>query len=171
MVKVGQVGRELLAGPPDALVDEAGVLPAVLLQDGELVREQPGHWRSDLGGDVVHPRLHPEADQVVLDRALLEPVKGAQHRGAVVGFAVVAAHLDPAAADAGAVADPREGILAAAGIAGQGGEPGRGLIGGQVLAELQQGTGADFAAASCPASDCTASQQMAAASRNQPCCW
>ena len=74
---------------------------------------------------------------------MLEPVEGVQHRGAVVGFAGVAAHLDPAAVDAGAVADPPEGILAAAGIAGQGGEPGRGDIGGEVVPEGQQGTGAD----------------------------
>ena len=93
------------------------MLAAVLVQGGELFREQPGHQLDDLGGDVVHPRLRPVADQVVLGRALLEPLEGAQHRGAVVGFAGVAAHLDPAAVDAGAVADLREGVLAVPGIA------------------------------------------------------
>ena len=91
---------------------------------------------------MVHPRPRPVADQVVLGRALLEPLEGLQHRGAVVGFVLVAAHLDPAAPDAGAVADLPEGVLPVPGVAGQGGETGRGRIGSQVVAEGQQGAGA-----------------------------
>jgi hypothetical protein len=77
VVKVGQVELELLVDAPDSLVEERGVLAAVLVQGGELLREQPGHQFEDLGGDVVHPRPRPVADQVVLDRALLEPLEGA----------------------------------------------------------------------------------------------
>ena len=143
VIQEGEVELELLASALDSLVGEPGVLAAVLVQGGELFREQPGHQLDDLGGDVVHPWLRPVADQVVLGRALLEPVEGAQHRGAVVGFAGVAAHLDPAAVDAGAVADLREGVLAVPGIGGQGGKPGRGDIGGEVVPEGQEGAGAD----------------------------
>jgi hypothetical protein len=111
VVQVGQVELQLPVGAGDSVVEEPGVLAAVLLQGGELVREQPGHYLGDLGGDVVHPRLCAVAEQVVLGGALLEPLEGLQHRGAVVGFAFVAADLDPVAADAGAVADPPEGVL------------------------------------------------------------
>ena len=43
VVQVGQVELELPVGAPDSLVEEPGVLAAVLLQGGELLREQPGH--------------------------------------------------------------------------------------------------------------------------------
>ena len=144
VVQVGQIELELLVGAPDALIEERGVPAAVLIQGGELLREEPGHQLEDLGGDMVHPRPRPVADLVVLDRALLEPLEGLEHRGAVVGFVLVAAHLDPAAPDAGAVADLPEGVLPAPCIAGQGSEPGRGHIGSQVLPEGQQGAGADL---------------------------
>ena len=111
VVEVGQIELELLVDAPDSLIEERGVLAAVLLQGGELLREQPGHQFEDLGGDVVHPRPRPVADPVVLRRALLEALEGLQHRGAVVGFILVAAHVDPAAPDAGAVADLPEGVL------------------------------------------------------------
>ena len=144
VVKVGEVELELLVGAPDSLVEEPGVLAAVLVQRGELLRKQPGHQLEDLRGDVVHPRPRPVPDPVVLHRALLEPLEGLQHRGAVVGFILVAAHVDPAALDAGAVADLPEGVLPVPRVAHQSGEPGRGHIGSQVLPEGQQAAGADL---------------------------
>ena len=98
----------------------------------------------DLRGDVVHPRPRPVADLVVVDRALLEALEGLEHHGAVVGFILVAAHLDPAAPDAGAVADVPQGVLPVPRIGHQGDEPGRGRIASQVLPEGQQAVGADL---------------------------
>ena len=144
MVEVGQVELEFLVGARMPSSSERGVLAAVLVQGGELLREQPGHQFEDLGGDVVHPRPRPVPDPVVLDRALLEALEGLEHRGAVVGFTGVAAHLDPVAPDAGAVADLPEGVLPAPGVRRQGGEPGRGHVGSQVVPEGQQGAGADL---------------------------
>ena len=116
---------------------------AVLIQGGEFLREEPGHQLEDLSGDMVHPRPRPVPDLVVLDRALLEPLEGLEHRGAVVGLILVAADVDPPAPDAGAVADPPEVLLTVACIAGQRSEPGRGRIRSQVVPEGQQGAGAD----------------------------
>ena len=143
VIQIGQVELEFGAGLLDSLIDERGVLAAVLRQRGELVREQPGHQLGDLGRNVVHPRLHPVLEQVVLGSALLEPAEGVQHRGAVVGFAGVAAHLDPVAPDADAVADLPESVLAGVGVTGQGGEPGGGHVGIHVLPEGLQGVGAE----------------------------
>ena len=143
VAEVGEVELEFLVGAQDALVGERGVPAAVLVQGGELLREQPGDPFEDLGGDVVDPRPRPVTDPVVLDRALLEALERLQHLGAVVGFTLVAAHLDPVAPDAGAVADLPEGLLLAPGIGRQGGEPGRGHVRSQVVPEGQQGAGAD----------------------------
>ena len=83
-------------------------------------------------------------DPVVVDRTLLEALEGLEHHGAVVGFILVAAHLDPAAPDAGAVTDVPQGVLPVLRIAYQGGEPGRGRVASQVLPEGQQAAGADL---------------------------
>ncbi len=93
---------------------------------------------------MVHPQPDPVADPVIPDRALLEALEGLEHYGAVVGFILVAADLDPVTPDTRAVADLPEGILAVPGIGHQGGEPGRGHIGSDVLPEGQQGAGADL---------------------------
>ena len=119
------------------------MLSAVLLQSSELLGEQPGRQLEDLSRDVVHPGLRPVGDPVVPDRTLSEPLEGREHCGAVVGFVLVAAHLDPVTPDSGAVADPPEGVLPVPRIACQGGERGRGRIGSQVFPERQQGAGTD----------------------------
>ena len=61
VVEVCEIELELLVGAPDALVEEPGVPAAVLVQGGELLREEPGHQLEDLSGDVVHPRPRPVA--------------------------------------------------------------------------------------------------------------
>jgi len=49
VVQVGQIELEFPVDAPDSLVEERGVLAAVLVQGGELLREQPGHQFEDLG--------------------------------------------------------------------------------------------------------------------------
>ena len=130
-------------GVPDAFVKERGVPGAVLVKSGELLREEPGHPFEDLSRHVVHPWPCPVTDQVILDRALLETLERPQYYRAVVGFVGVPGHLDPVALDAGAIADPPQGILPVPRLPRQRGEPGRGRVTREVVPEGRQGTGAN----------------------------